>query len=145
MITSAQNQTLKLVRKLHSRRWRDKLGLFVAEGDANAAQAIQRVSGVTIQDNKYVFVRGLGERYSATMLNSTRIATSMTVEMNRPTANSSESPGRIGNSSPHSMKTITMLIQNSAFPNWSSNQFGSIQSIPNSSGLITRPSVSVPS
>ena len=33
MITSAQNQTLKLVRKLHSRRWRDKLGLFVAEGE----------------------------------------------------------------------------------------------------------------
>ena len=33
MITSAQNQTLKLVRKLHGRRWRDKLGLFVAEGE----------------------------------------------------------------------------------------------------------------
>jgi tRNA G18 (ribose-2'-O)-methylase SpoU len=33
VITSAQNQTLKLVRKLHSRRWRDKLGLFVAEGE----------------------------------------------------------------------------------------------------------------
>jgi RNA methyltransferase, TrmH family len=33
VITSAQNQTLKLVRKLHSRRWRDKLGLFFAEGE----------------------------------------------------------------------------------------------------------------
>jgi TrmH family RNA methyltransferase len=33
VITSAQNQTLKLVRKLHSRRWRDKLALFVAEGE----------------------------------------------------------------------------------------------------------------
>ena len=33
MITSAQNQTLKLVRKLHSRRWREKLGLFFAEGE----------------------------------------------------------------------------------------------------------------
>ena len=33
MITSPQNQTLKLVRKLHSRRWREKLGLFVAEGE----------------------------------------------------------------------------------------------------------------
>jgi RNA methyltransferase, TrmH family len=33
VITSAQNQTLKLVRKLHSRRWREKLGLFVAEGE----------------------------------------------------------------------------------------------------------------
>ena len=33
MITSPRNETLKLVRKLHDRRWRDKLGLFVAEGE----------------------------------------------------------------------------------------------------------------
>jgi TrmH family RNA methyltransferase len=33
LITSPRNETLKLVRKLHSRRWRDKLGLFVAEGE----------------------------------------------------------------------------------------------------------------
>lgn len=33
MITSRQNEKLKLVRKLHERRWRDKLGLFVAEGE----------------------------------------------------------------------------------------------------------------
>ncbi len=33
MITSRQNETLKLVRKLRERRWRDKLGLFVAEGE----------------------------------------------------------------------------------------------------------------
>ena len=33
MITSPRNETLKLVRKLHSRRWREKLGLFVAEGE----------------------------------------------------------------------------------------------------------------
>jgi hypothetical protein len=41
--------------------------------DANAAQAVQRVSGVTIQDNKYVFVRGLGERYTTTSLNGARV------------------------------------------------------------------------
>lgn len=41
--------------------------------DANAAQAVQRVSGVTVQDNKYVFVRGLGERYTTTSLNGARI------------------------------------------------------------------------
>jgi TrmH family RNA methyltransferase len=33
VITSPQNETLKLVRKLHARRWRDKLGLFAAEGE----------------------------------------------------------------------------------------------------------------
>jgi TrmH family RNA methyltransferase len=33
LITSRENEKLKLVRKLHERRWRDKLGLFVAEGE----------------------------------------------------------------------------------------------------------------
>jgi RNA methyltransferase, TrmH family len=33
VITSRDNEKLKLVRKLHERRWRDKLGLFVAEGE----------------------------------------------------------------------------------------------------------------
>jgi hypothetical protein len=32
--------------------------------DGDAASAVQRVSGVTVQDGKYVFVRGLGERYT---------------------------------------------------------------------------------
>jgi RNA methyltransferase, TrmH family len=41
VITSAANEKLKLVRKLQSERWRDKLGLFVAEGEdlVEAAQA----------------------------------------------------------------------------------------------------------
>lgn len=33
MITSRDNEKLKLVRKLAERRWRDKLGLFVCEGE----------------------------------------------------------------------------------------------------------------
>jgi TrmH family RNA methyltransferase len=33
VITSRDNDKLKLVRKLHERRWRDKLGLFVVEGE----------------------------------------------------------------------------------------------------------------
>ena len=33
MITSRDNERLKLVRKLRDRRWRDKLGLFVVEGE----------------------------------------------------------------------------------------------------------------
>jgi RNA methyltransferase, TrmH family len=41
VITSAQNQTLKLVRKLHSRRWRDKLALFVAEGEDLVDAAVE--------------------------------------------------------------------------------------------------------
>ncbi len=41
--------------------------------DGDAAAAVQRVSGVTVQDGKYVFVRGLGERYTTTSLNGIRI------------------------------------------------------------------------
>ena len=33
MITSKDNEQLKTIRKLQDRRWRDKLGLFVAEGE----------------------------------------------------------------------------------------------------------------
>ena len=41
--------------------------------DSDAAQAVQRVSGVTVQDGKYVFVRGLGERYTTASLNGARL------------------------------------------------------------------------
>jgi hypothetical protein len=41
--------------------------------DSDAGQAVQRVSGVTVQDGRYVFVRGLGERYTTTSLNNARI------------------------------------------------------------------------
>jgi outer membrane receptor for ferrienterochelin and colicin len=41
--------------------------------DSDAAQAVQRVSGVTVQDGRFVFVRGLGERYTTTQLNGARL------------------------------------------------------------------------
>lgn len=41
--------------------------------DSDAAAAVRRVSGVTVQDGRYVFVRGLGERYTTTTLNGSRI------------------------------------------------------------------------
>ncbi len=39
-------------------------------GDSDIASAVKRVPGVSVQDGKYVYVRGLGDRYSKTMLNS---------------------------------------------------------------------------
>jgi TrmH family RNA methyltransferase len=39
VITSPDNARLKLVRKLHERRWREKLGLFVCEGEDLVAAA----------------------------------------------------------------------------------------------------------
>ena len=41
--------------------------------DGDAAAAMQRVSGVTVQEGKFVFVRGLGERYTTTSLNGARV------------------------------------------------------------------------
>jgi len=38
-------------------------------GDSNAAEAAQRISGVTVMDGKYIYVRGLGNRYTNTELN----------------------------------------------------------------------------
>ena len=39
-----------------------------ANGDSDAAAALSRVTGMSVVDNQYVFVRGLGERYSNTTL-----------------------------------------------------------------------------
>lgn len=42
-------------------------------GDSNAAGAIKRVTGVSIEGGKYVYIRGLGDRYTKTTLNSAEI------------------------------------------------------------------------
>ena len=42
-------------------------------GDANAAQALKRVTGVSVQEGKYIYVRGLGERYTNIILNDAEI------------------------------------------------------------------------
>jgi outer membrane receptor protein involved in Fe transport len=46
--------------------------------DSNAASVVERLTGVTILDNKYVFVRGLGERYSGTTINGATLPTTET-------------------------------------------------------------------
>ncbi len=40
---------------------------------SDAADVVKRVTGVSLQGDKYVYVRGLGERYSNTALNGSRI------------------------------------------------------------------------
>ncbi|NBB76123.1 MAG: TonB-dependent receptor, partial [Bacteroidetes bacterium] len=46
---------------------------FRVIGDSDAAEALKRVTGVSIEDGQYVYVRGLGDRYTKTMLNSVDI------------------------------------------------------------------------
>jgi hypothetical protein len=42
-------------------------------GDSSAAAALGRVTGLTVVGGKYVYVRGMGERYSATLLNGSSL------------------------------------------------------------------------
>ena len=42
--------------------------------DKDAAEVLRRVTGMSVNDGKFVFVRGLGERYSSTEVDGVRIA-----------------------------------------------------------------------
>jgi TonB-dependent receptor len=42
--------------------------------DKDAGEVLRRLTGLTVADGKYVFVRGLGERYSSTEVDGVRIA-----------------------------------------------------------------------
>ncbi|MFC3121048.1 TonB-dependent receptor domain-containing protein [Agaribacter flavus] len=42
-------------------------------GDGDAASALRRVTGLTLVDGKFIYVRGLGERYSSTQLNGSSV------------------------------------------------------------------------
>lgn len=46
--------------------------------DSNAASVVERLTGVTLLGNKYVFVRGLGERYSGATINGATLPTTET-------------------------------------------------------------------
>ena len=42
-------------------------------GDNDAASSLKRVTGISVQDGKYIYVRGLSDRYSKTLLNGAEI------------------------------------------------------------------------
>ena len=42
-------------------------------GDSTAAGALRRITGLTLVDGQYIYVRGLGERYSSVTLNNAMI------------------------------------------------------------------------
>lgn len=46
--------------------------------DSSAASVVERLTGVTLIGEKYVFVRGLGERYSGTTINGSTVPTTET-------------------------------------------------------------------
>lgn len=46
---------------------------LVRQGDGDAASALRRVTGLSVVQGKFVYVRGLGERYSAALLNGSSL------------------------------------------------------------------------
>ena len=46
---------------------------FKSKGDSKVTDAAKRASGVTVEGGKYVYVRGLSDRYSKTLLDGTEI------------------------------------------------------------------------
>ena len=46
---------------------------FRKMGDSDAASSVKRVPGVSVEGGKYVYVRGLGDRYTKTIINGVDI------------------------------------------------------------------------
>jgi hypothetical protein len=67
----------QLVQRMRSTVVQDNLGAeeMRQNGDSDAAAAMQRVTGMSVIDNQFLYVRGLGERYSNTTLNGAVIPT----------------------------------------------------------------------
>jgi len=61
-LVSIQRKSINVVNGVSSQS-------FSRTGDSNAGAAIKRVTGVSVEDGKYVYVRGLGDRYTKTILN----------------------------------------------------------------------------
>ena len=73
----SSTQEAQLVERRNAQVITDNIGAqeMKANGDSDAAAALQRVTGVSVVDSQFVFVRGLGERYSNTTLAGSVIPT----------------------------------------------------------------------
>jgi outer membrane receptor protein involved in Fe transport len=67
-VTSSQE--VQLIERKNAQVITDNLGAqeMRQNADSDAAAAMSRVTGLSVVDNQYIFVRGLGERYSNTTL-----------------------------------------------------------------------------
>ena len=72
MVVTGRNSAMSLDQSRFGESVVDVLSAedFAVTGDSSVTDALARVTGVTIVDDKYVYVRGLGERYSSTLLNN---------------------------------------------------------------------------
>jgi hypothetical protein len=69
------SQVALLTERKNAAQISDSIGKeeFSKNAGSDAADVVKRVVGISLQDDKYVFVRGLGDRYSNTSLNGSKI------------------------------------------------------------------------
>ena len=74
---ATSTQEAQLVQRRNAQVITDNIGSqeMKSNGDSDAAAALQRVTGISVVDSQFVFVRGLGERYSNTTLAGSTIPT----------------------------------------------------------------------
>lgn len=73
MIEDNEASLLKLRQRSNSISDAISSELISRSGSSNAADAMTKVTGASVVGGKYVYVRGLGERYSSTHLNGTEL------------------------------------------------------------------------
>jgi hypothetical protein len=73
MVRNTENALLTMKRKSPNLLDGVSAANLKKTGDSDAAASIKRVPGVSVEGGKYVFVRGLGDRYTKTILNGVDI------------------------------------------------------------------------
>src|SRR5690554_565131 len=67
--TNTENAILSLKQKSSNMIDGMSSAKFKKTGDSDAGSAMRRITGVSLSDGKYIFIRGIGDRYSKTLLN----------------------------------------------------------------------------
>src|SRR5690554_5465150 len=67
--TNTENAILSLKQKSSNMIDGMSSAKFKKTGDSDAGSAMRRIPGVSLSDGKYIFIRGIGDRYSKTLLN----------------------------------------------------------------------------
>lgn len=73
MLQNSESSLLKLRQKSTSISDAVSAEFISRSGSSNAADAMSKVTGASVVDGKYIFVRGLGDRYTSSQLNGAEI------------------------------------------------------------------------
>lgn len=71
--TNTENAILSLKQKSSNMIDGMSSAKFRKTGDSDAGSAMRRIPGVSLSDGKYIFIRGIGDRYSKTLLNGLEV------------------------------------------------------------------------